>query len=61
MHPQVSISLYEEAEKRIEWLENGLKEIVNADVSTLYVKQKAQGILDGELTTADQYNIDLGD
>ena len=56
MHPEVITSLYEEAERRVEWLEKGLKEIVNANVSTLYIKQKAQSILDGEPTTADKYN-----
>ena len=56
MHPEVITSLYEEAERRVEWLEKGLKEIVNANVSTLYIKQKAQSILDGEPTTADEYN-----
>jgi hypothetical protein len=58
MHPEVITSLYEEAERRVEWLEKGLKEIVNANVSTLYIKQKAQSILDGEPTTADEYNKD---
>ena len=58
MHPEVITSLYEEAERRVEWLEKGLKEIVNANVSTLYIKQKAQSILDGEPTTADEYNED---
>jgi len=47
-----------ELETRIRWLENGLKEIVNADISTLYIKEKAQVILDGEPTTADKYNED---
>ena len=48
-----------ELEQRIEWLEKGLKEIANGreDMNPLYLKQKAQAILDGEPTTADAYNI----
>ena len=51
-------SLNQELESRIEWLEKGLKEIANGrdDMNTIYVKQQAQSILDGELTTADEYN-----
>ena len=51
-------SLKQELELRIEWLENGLKEIANGrdDMNTIYVKQQAQSILDGEPTTADEYN-----
>jgi len=44
------------AEFRIKWLENGLKEIIDENVSTLCIKQKAQITLDGESTTADEYN-----
>ena len=51
-------SLNQELELRIEWLENGLKEIANGrdDMNPIYVKQQAQSILDGEPTTADKYN-----
>ena len=43
---------------RIQWLENGLKEIANGrdDMNAIYVKQQAQSTLDGEPTTADEYN-----
>ena len=43
---------------RIQWLENGLKEIANGrdDMNAIYVKQQAQSILDGEPTTADEHN-----
>ena len=45
-------------ETRIKWLENGLKEIANGrdDMNAIYVKQQAQATLDGEPTTADEYN-----
>ena len=50
-------SCYEEALDRIKWLENGLKEMINwgggLDEET---KEFAQSILDGEPTTADEYN-----
>ena len=51
-------SLNQELESRIEWLEKGLKGIVNGrdDMNTIYVKQLLQSILDGEPTTADEYN-----
>ena len=51
-------SLEQELELRIEWLENGLKEIANGrdDMNGIYIKQQAQSILDGEPTTADEYN-----
>ena len=51
-------SLDQELELRIEWLENGLKEIVNGrdDMNGIYIKRQAQLILDGEPTTADEYN-----
>ena len=51
-------SLKQELELRIEWLEKGLKEIANGrdDMNTIYVKQLLQSILDGEPTTADEYN-----
>ena len=47
-----------ELELRIDWLENGLKEIANGrdDMNAIHVKQQAQAILDGEPTTADKYN-----
>jgi hypothetical protein len=59
--PQIAeliTSLEQELELRIEWLENGLKEIANGrdDMNPIYVKQQAQSILDGEPTTADEYN-----
>jgi len=51
-------SLEQELELRIEWLENGLKEIANGrdDMNGIYIKQQAQATLDGEPTTADKYN-----
>jgi hypothetical protein len=59
--PQIAeliTSLEQELELRIEWLENGLKEIANGrdDMNPIYVKQQAQSILDGEPTTADEHN-----
>ena len=59
--PQIAepiTSLEQELELRIEWLENGLKEIANGrdDMNPVYLKQQAQAILDGEPTTADKYN-----
>ena len=58
-----------ELETKIRWLEKGLKEIANGrdDMNGIYIKQQAQSILDGEPTTADEYNakakleIDLKD
>ena len=60
--PQIAkpiTSLEQELELRIEWLENGLKEIANGrdDMNPIYVKQQAQSILDGEPTTADEHNV----
>tara|TARA_R110002020_G_scaffold118194_8_gene270270 strand:- start:42 stop:416 length:375 start_codon:yes stop_codon:yes gene_type:complete len=51
-------SLEQELELRIEWLENGLKEIANGrdDMNGIHIKQQAQSILDGEPTTADEHN-----
>ena len=59
--PQIAepiTSLEQELELRIEWLEKGLKKIANGrdDMNPIYVKQQAQSILDGEPTTADEYN-----
>ena len=59
--PQIAeqiTSLEQELELRIEWLEKGLKEIANGrdDMNPLYLKQQAQATLDGEPTTADEYN-----
>lgn len=59
--PQIAeqiTSLEQELELRIEWLEKGLKKIANGrdDMNPLYLKQQAQAILDGEPTTADEYN-----
>ena len=47
-------SLEQELELRIEWLENGLKEIAN---KTLGLDDMIQAILDGEPTTADEHNV----
>ena len=60
--PQIAkpiTSLEQELELRIEWLENGLKEIANGrdDMNGIYIKQQAQSILDGEPTTADEHNV----
>ena len=51
--------LEQELELRIEWLENGLKEIANGrdDMNGIHIKQQAQSILDGEATTADEHNV----
>ena len=46
-------SLDQELKSRIEWLENGLKQISN---KTLGLDDMIQSILDGEPTTADEYN-----
>ena len=59
--PQIAepiTSLEQELELRIEWLEKGIKEIANGrdDMNGIYIKQQAQSILDGEPTTADEYN-----
>ena len=54
--PQIAepiTSLEQELELRIEWLENGLKEIAN---KTLGLDDMIQAVLDGEPTTADEYN-----
>tara|TARA_R110002051_G_scaffold3527_2_gene19009 strand:+ start:4658 stop:5092 length:435 start_codon:yes stop_codon:yes gene_type:complete len=47
-----------ELETRIKWLEKGLKLIADGrdDMNPIYIKQQAQSILDGEPTTADEYN-----
>ena len=50
---------YRVAKDRIKWLEDGLKEIVRcADIRDNYgmIEDLAQSALDGEPTTADQYN-----
>ena len=55
--PQIAepiTSLDQELELRIEWLENGLKEIAN---KTLGLDDMIQSILDGEPTTADEHNV----
>ena len=55
--PQIAepiTSLEQELELRIEWLENGLKEIAN---KTLGLDDMIQAILDGEPTTADEHNV----
>ena len=54
--PQIAepiTSLEQELELRIEWLEKGLKEIAN---KTLGLDDMIQAVLDGEPTTADEYN-----
>ena len=55
--PQIAepiTSLEQELELRIEWLENGLKEIAN---KTLGLDDMIQAVLDGEPTTADEHNV----
>ena len=49
-------SCYEEALDRIKWLEDGLKEMVNWARLDEETVKFAQSILDGEPTTADEYN-----
>jgi len=49
-------SCYEEALDRIKWLEDGLKEMVNWARLDEETVEFAQSILDGEPTTADEYN-----
>jgi Zn/Cd-binding protein ZinT len=47
----------EELKQRIEWLEKGLKEIIDQE-GYINMKMIAQFTLDGESTTADEYNKD---
>ena len=52
-------SLEQELQMRIEWLERGLKEIVNHYSHNDVPKEArdiAQAYIDGEPTTADRYN-----
>ena len=49
-------SCYEEALDRIKWLEDVLKEMVNWARLDEETVEFAQSILDGEPTTADEYN-----
>jgi hypothetical protein len=58
MQPEMITSKSQELEMRIKWLEKGLKEIINGRdyINGIHIKQQAQGILDGEPTTADEYN-----
>ena len=55
MHPEMAKSLWSKATERVEWLEKGLKEIKNIS-KDLGVQILAQSILDGEPTTADEFN-----
>lgn len=71
--PQIAepiTSLEQELELRIEWLEKGLKEILDyCDLKNTFmlssddtafagdVKDTAQASLDGEPTTADEHNV----
>ena len=48
-------SCYDEALDRIKWLELGLKMVIKHSLDK-EVKQMAQAYLDGEPTTADEYN-----
>ena len=52
----------EELKNRIKWLEKGLKDIKGWTRET-EIQDVAQAILDGEPTTADEYNVvfNLGD
>ena len=60
MQPERTIGMitsrYEEALDRIKWLEDGLKEMVNWARLDEETVEFAQSILDGEPTTADEYN-----
>ena len=49
-----------ELECKIEWLRKGLKDMANSrdDMNPLFLKNIAQAILDGEPTTADEFNKD---
>ena len=49
-----------ELECKVEWLRKGLKDIANSrdDMNPLFLKNIAQAILDGEPTTADEFNKD---
>ena len=53
-------SQVKELENKVEWLRNGLKDIANTrdDMNPLFLKKIAQAILDGEPTTADEFNED---
>ena len=61
MHPETAKSLWDEATKRVEWLEEGLKDIIKwisgrHPISISEIEYAAQAILDGEPTTADEMN-----
>jgi len=63
MHPETAKSLWDEATKRVEWLEEGLKDIIKwisgrNPISISEIEYAAQAILDGEPTTADEYNYE---
>ena len=61
MHPETAKSLWDKATKRVEWLEEGLKDIIKwingrNPISISEIEDVAQAILDGEPTTADEMN-----
>ena len=59
MHPETAKSLWDEATKRIEWLEKGLKEIIHcSEIRDNYgmIEDIAKSLLNGEPTTADEMN-----
>ena len=45
----------QELQMRIDWLELGLKKIIEHSLDEI-IKEMAQAYLDGEPTTADEYN-----
>ena len=57
---QIALNEIQELEARINWLEKGLKEITEQEGSSHNefenLKQIAQSYLDGEPTTADEFN-----
>ena len=62
MHPETAKSLWDEATKRVEWLEKELKEIEEELCNSKHCKlcEKVKNIIikysDGEPTTADDHN-----
>ena len=60
MHPEVErkeyvSSIHKELENRVKWLETGLEMVIKHSLDEV-IRQMAQAYLDGEPTTADEYN-----
>jgi glutathionylspermidine synthase len=56
MHPEVITSLYEEAKKRAEWLEDGLKLIATASNqhNPIYLRKIAKSYLSNQYNTIQE-------